>query len=77
MDSPTARDPRLPPVGATITKIYKDETHEVTVRADGFEWNGTTYKSLSKLAKAITGSTWNGYGFFGLLGGDAKKGGAA
>ena len=61
------RDPRLPAVGETITKVYKGETHEVRVLDDGFEWQGTTYKSLSKLAKAITGSIWNGYGFFGLL----------
>ena len=34
--------------------------------ADGFEWDGHTYKSLSAIAKAVTGSHWNGYLFFGL-----------
>jgi hypothetical protein len=34
--------------------------------ADGFSWNGKTYRSLSKVAFAITGSRWNGPRFFGL-----------
>jgi len=36
------------------------------VMADGFAWNGETYDSLSKVAFAITGTKWNGPGFFGL-----------
>jgi Protein of unknown function (DUF2924) len=40
----------------------------VTVRADGFEYESQTYKSLSAIAKAVTGSHWNGYVFFGLKG---------
>jgi hypothetical protein len=35
---------------------------------DGFRWNGQTYKSLSKVANAITGAKWNGPRFFGLRG---------
>jgi hypothetical protein len=38
----------------------------VTVRADGFAWNGKTYQSLSQVAFAITGTRWNGPRFFGL-----------
>ena len=42
------------------------------VLADGFAWNGTTYKSLSQVARAITGTRWNGPRFFGLR--DSKDG---
>ena len=38
----------------------------VTVTADGFEWQGRQYKSLSDIARAITGTRWNGWTFFGL-----------
>jgi hypothetical protein len=40
--------------------------HAVTVAPDGFAWNGATYSSLSKVARAITGTRWNGPRFFGL-----------
>ena len=40
--------------------------HRVAVLADGFAWNGKTYRSLSKVAQAITGTRWNGPRFFGL-----------
>ena len=35
-------------------------------RKDGFEWQGRKYKSLSGIAREITGVRWNGYRFFGL-----------
>lgn len=70
------RDVRLPPVGTTITKVYKGETHEVLCLEDGFEWQGSKYRSLSALARQITGSIWNGLLFFGLTGRKAEKGGA-
>jgi hypothetical protein len=38
----------------------------VTVTADGFEWQGRPYQSLSAIARAITGTRWNGWVFFGL-----------
>ena len=44
----------------------------MTVRDDGFEYNGGSYRSLSAIARAITGAHWNGYDFFGL----GKKEGA-
>jgi hypothetical protein len=34
--------------------------------AEGFEWNGRAYKSLSAVANAITGTNWNGFAFFGI-----------
>jgi hypothetical protein len=62
--SPT--DPRLPPVGAAITRKYKGTTLDVTVLQDGFEYAGERYASLSAVAKTITGSHLNGFRFFGL-----------
>ena len=41
-------------------------THTVDVLADGFAWNGAKFRSLSAIAKAITGTNWNGHAFFGL-----------
>ena len=43
--------------------------HAVTVLADGYEWQGRKYRSLSAIAKAITGTSWNGFRFFSLGGG--------
>ena len=40
--------------------------HTVTVLADGYEWEGRPYRSLSAIARAITGTRWNGLVFFGL-----------
>ncbi len=56
----------LPAVGTVLTREYRGQTLQVEVRADGVEWNGTVFSSLSAAAKAITGSTWNGKLFFGL-----------
>jgi hypothetical protein len=63
---PTTRDRRLPPVGSTITRIYKGKRLEVGVHVHGFEYLGQVYKSLSAVAKAISGTHCNGYHFFGL-----------
>jgi hypothetical protein len=56
-------DPRLRP-GTVLTRVYKGETLQVHVRKDGFEFGGTLYSSLSAVAKAVTGSHWNGRLFF-------------
>jgi hypothetical protein len=64
--TPTVRgqvDPRLRP-GTVLTRIYKGQTLQIQVRADGFEYAGTRYASLSAVARAITGSHWNGRLFF-------------
>jgi len=68
------RDPRLPDPGTVIIKKYKGVTHEVKVLDQGFEHQGTYYKSLSRLAKEITGSIWNGFLFFGLIKRPARAG---
>jgi len=60
------RDPRLPAAGETLVKIHKGVEHEVRVLKDAFEYRGERYRSLSKIAKVITGTTWNGFLFFGL-----------
>lgn len=65
---PARTDPRLPPPGSTITRAYKGKHLEVKVRSDGFEYKGEVYRSLSAVAKAITGSHLNGMAFFGLGG---------
>jgi hypothetical protein len=66
---PAARDPRLPEPGSVITRNYKGTVIEVTVLADGFEFNGETYSSISKVAAAATGNksaSINGFAFFRL-----------
>ncbi len=69
---PTGSDPRLPIPGTIITRVYKGETLAVKVLPSGFEYEGETYKSLSAVAKKITGSHTNGFLFFRL----GKKGGS-
>ena len=65
MPLPT-RDPRLPKPGTVITRVHKGVEHKVTILDDGFDYNGEHYKTLSKLARVITGTPWNGYLFFHL-----------
>ncbi len=60
------RDPRLPIPGQVIPRKYKGTMHQVTVLANGFEYEGKVYRSLSAVARLITGSNWNGYHFFKL-----------
>lgn len=60
------RDPRLPLPGQVISRKYKGYAYLVTVLHNGFEFDGKVYRSLSAIARAITGSCWNGYYFFNL-----------
>jgi hypothetical protein len=66
--SPTG-DRRLPIPGTVLTREYQGEMIRVMVLDKGFEYAGQVYRSLTAVAKAATGSHWNGYHFFGL----AKK----
>lgn len=59
-------DLRLPSTGTSIIRKYKGRMLEVRVLADGLEYDGRKYKSLSSVAKAITGSHCNGFRFFNL-----------
>jgi hypothetical protein len=52
--------------GCQLIREHEGEDHRVTVIAGGYEWNNKTFKSLSAVAKAITGTNWNGHRFFGL-----------
>ena len=62
----SASDPRIPPVGQTLTRHYRGHTIAVKIVAGGCEWNGRLYGSLSAVAWHATGTRWNGYAFFGL-----------
>ena len=59
-------DPRNPVVGTRLVREWDGVEHTVTVMKDGFDWQGRKFKSLSAAARAITGTQWNGYRFFGL-----------
>jgi hypothetical protein len=52
--------------GAVLVREWKGQLLHVMVLDEGFAWNGATYGSLSRAAKAITGTNWNGHRFFGL-----------
>ncbi len=55
-----------PIAGTRLIREFQGVEHCVTVLADGFEYQGRPYKSLSAIARAITGTRWNGWTFFGL-----------
>jgi hypothetical protein len=55
-----------PVVGTRLVREFQGREYTVTVLADGFEWEGRRYKSLSAVARAITGTRWNGLTFFGV-----------
>lgn len=59
-------DGRLPMPGALLTRVYKGKRVQVRVLPKGFEYEGEMYRSLSAVAKAVTGSHWNGHLFFGI-----------
>ncbi len=52
--------------GTVLVREYHGERHTVTVVLDGFAWQGTIYRSLTTIARVITGTNWNGPRFFGL-----------
>jgi len=60
------RDKRLPIPGTVITKEYKGIELQVKILESGFEYNSKVYKTLTAIAKEVTGAHWNGYLFFNL-----------
>ena len=52
--------------GTLLKRRYKGQTVQVRVLAQGFEFDGEAYRSLSAVARKVTGAHWNGYHFFGL-----------
>jgi hypothetical protein len=55
-----------PIAGTQLIREYRGVEHVVTVTRDGYEYQGQPYQSLSAIARAITGTRWNGRVFFGL-----------
>ena len=52
--------------GTLLKREHAGVLHRVVILADGFEWEGRRFTSLSEIARAITGTRWNGPRFFGL-----------
>ena len=65
-DRSRADRPRRLKPGTVLLREYQGERHTVTVVAKGYVWREATYASLSIIARAITGTAWNGPRFFGL-----------
>jgi hypothetical protein len=63
-DAPKAATSPLPRTGTILVREWRGTTHRVTVVDDGYLWNGKTHQSLSSIARAITGTNWNGPRFF-------------
>ena len=59
--------------GTRLVREWKGKVHEVTITADGFEYQGETYKSLSPIACRITGTHWSGPAFFGTKRGKKSR----
>ena len=57
-----------PVPGTQLERVYKGQKIVVTIMENGVRWNGELYRSLSAVAKAVTGSHWNGKAFFGIKG---------
>jgi len=67
-DTPEGPPPRKLTPGTRLVRDWHGVGHTVTVLEDGFEYDGRSWRSLTAIAKAITGSQWNGPRFFGLSG---------
>ncbi len=65
-DAPKSPTSPLPRTGTILVREWRGTTHQVAVVDDGFLWNGKTHQSLSSIARAITGTNWNGPRFFGM-----------
>lgn len=59
-------DQDRPLAGTRLIREWQGVEHCATVQDDGYEYQGRPYKSLSAIARAITGTQWNGWTFFGL-----------
>ncbi len=61
-----SRDSRLPLPGTLLVREFKDKTVVVKVLDEGFEYEDRRFRSLSAIAREVTGNKWNGFVFFGL-----------
>jgi hypothetical protein len=53
-------------LGTKLIREWKGKVHEVVIAGDGYVWAGKRYRSLSQIARSITGTRWSGPRFFGL-----------
>jgi hypothetical protein len=72
-----SEDPRLPVAGSQLVRRFQGKDIVVTVRRDGFEYDGHVHRSLSAAVREATGTPWNGFTFFGLGGKQRRKNGGA
>ncbi len=72
-----SRDPRLPLPGTLLAREYKGQDIVVKALDTGFEYDGRRYKSLSAIAKEVTGTKWNGFLFFGIADRAAARSGGS
>jgi hypothetical protein len=63
-----SRDPRLPALGTRLTREFRGQSVSVEVLEKGFRYQERVYKSLSAVARQVTGAQWNGFAFFDLRG---------
>ena len=70
-----ALDPRLPPPGTYLEREYKGRRVIVKILVDGFEFDSRRYRSLSAIAREVTGTKWNGFLFFNLVATEEKPNG--
>jgi hypothetical protein len=61
------RDARLPRPGTVLTRRFREQTFTVQVLEKGFHYEGSVYRSLSAVARQISGTQWNGFPFFGCM----------
>ena len=64
--APQTRDGVGLKAGAMLAREWKGKLERVMILEEGFAWNGQTFGSLSQIARAMTGTNWNGHRFFGL-----------
>jgi len=62
----TPTGPQMLLSGSRLIRVWQGETHQVTVLEEGFAYAGRNWRSLSAIARAITGTAWSGPVFFGL-----------
>jgi hypothetical protein len=63
-----SRDPRLPAPGTRLAREFRGQSVSVGVLEKGFRYQERVYKSLSAVARQVTGAQWNGFAFFDLRG---------
>ena len=64
-ESTVASPPQIRP-GTRLVRQWRDQVHLVNVEANGYEYHGARYRSLSEIARLITGTRWSGPLFFGI-----------